>query len=73
MLEDYHKLQREGNSDLVPFSMIELAGTFHQYLNCLCNNNCDGVRGISHIITRFTETYKWLVPIEHAHDKVMYG
>jgi hypothetical protein len=35
MLEDYYKLQREGNNSSMVLSMSDLAGVFHQYLNCL--------------------------------------
>jgi hypothetical protein len=35
MSEDYHKLQREGNNSSMVLSMSDLAGVFHQYLNCL--------------------------------------
>jgi hypothetical protein len=63
--EDYHKLEREGNSSLEVLSINDLVGVFHQYPNRLCNDNCDVVGGLSHIITYFTGTYKWLVPIVH--------
>jgi hypothetical protein len=40
-LEDYHKLQREGNSSSKVLSMSDLVGVFHQYLNRLCNDGRD--------------------------------
>jgi hypothetical protein len=65
MLEDYHKLQREGNSSSIVLSMSDIARVFHYYLKCLCNDGHDGVGGLFYIITRFTKTYKWPVLDEH--------
>jgi hypothetical protein len=59
MLEDYHKLQREDNNSSMVLSRSDLAKIFHQYPNCLCNKGHDGTKGLSHIITHFTETYNW--------------
>jgi hypothetical protein len=58
MPEDYHKLQREGSSNLEVLSMNDLVGVFHKYLNHLYNDSRNVAGGLFHIITRFTRMYK---------------
>jgi hypothetical protein len=65
MLEYYHKLQKEGNINAMVLSMSDLAGVFHQYLHRLYDKGRDQARGLFHIITHITETYKWLIAVEH--------
>jgi hypothetical protein len=71
MSEDYHKLQREGGgSSSGDFLLNDLAGVFHVYLNCVCNDGRDTVGGLSYIITHFMGGYKW--PISFEHFRIVY-
>ena len=64
MSKDYEKLQRESQTSVV-FSNGEFANTFHMYMDRVCNDHRDGAGGLSHIITRFSDTYHWPTPHEH--------
>ena len=64
MSKDYEKLQRESQTYVV-FSNEELANTFHMYMDRVCNEDREGAGGLSHIITRFSDTYNWPTPHEH--------
>ena len=64
MSENYWKLQKVGETS-VRFQRQELADVFGIYLNRLCTSDRDRAGGLSHIVTRFRDTYNWPVPYEH--------
>jgi hypothetical protein len=64
MSEDYWKLQVPGETS-AHFRLEQLGNVFEGYLNRLCNSDRDRAGGLSHIVTRFRETYNWPVPYEH--------
>ena len=64
MSKEYEKLQRESGSSVV-FTNQEFADTFHLYMDRLCSTGRENAGGLSHIITRFSNTYKWPTPHEH--------
>jgi hypothetical protein len=49
MSEDYYNRQKDSEG----YSISDLERIFQVYLNRLCNNGCENVGGISHIITFF--------------------
>jgi serine/threonine protein kinase len=61
MSEDYYNWQK----DLEGYSISDLEHIIQDYLNRLCNNSRENAGGISHIITFFMRTFKWLIPVEH--------
>jgi hypothetical protein len=64
MSREYELLQRESGSSVV-FTNQEFANTFHMYMERLCTTGREGAGGISHIITRFSDAYRWPTPYEH--------
>lgn len=64
MSKDYEKLQRESQTSVV-FSNEDFANAFHTYMDRVCNEGRDAAGGLSHIITRFRDTYNWPRPHEH--------
>lgn len=64
MSKDYEMLQRDSQSSVV-FSNGEFATTFHLYMDRVCNGDRENRGGLSHIITRFSDTYNWPTPHEH--------
>ena len=64
----YENLQRDSQHSMV-LTNENLAQAFHLYMERVCNESRDGARGLSHIITRFIDTYNWPTPREHFRTK----
>ena len=64
MSENYWKLQKREETS-VHFRVQDLGEVFRGYLDRLCTSDRDGAGGLSHIVTRFRDTYNWPVPYDH--------